>query len=215
MLGLMKKDLPVSALQNAVMMGMLYVYWFVAYRPVNAPMTILTGGYVFMLIMNMVLISESLEDRNNGYAFLYTLPLSIQEIVMSKFALPLLLTCFLVVFNGIMFSFLPNTADTLAFARVYVLGCGILGLLFVGLGYIGMYAFGFTLFIKAALIAAMIIVLALPILILEVFLSGADLDTLQVTFVHADWPVIILIFLAVYGGLMMTAIRLKAARLMV
>lgn len=211
--GLMKKDLPLTALQSTVMLAMLYAYWFAAYRPINTVMTIVTGGYVFALITNLILFNESQEDKYHGYEFMKSLPISIRELVMAKFMLPLLLTGFLVLFNGIALSYLPGDAESLASARVYVLVAGMLGLLSVGLGYVGAFAFGFTIYIRIAHVILMVLVFSLPIVLMERYLMDDDLTALHDIMRSTDWSYPVLLGLLVYTGLMIASNRLQKARL--
>ncbi|MBT5872592.1 MAG: hypothetical protein HOH43_04160 [Candidatus Latescibacteria bacterium] len=213
MFGLMKKDLPLSALQSTVMLTMLYAYWFATYDPINTVMTIVTGGYVFALITNLMLFNESQEDKYHGYDFMKSLPISIREIVIAKFTLPLLLTAFLVLFNGIALSFLPGSTESLASARIYVLVVGVLGLLCVGLGYVGAFTVGFTVSIKIALVVLMILVFSLPVVLMEWYLTDDDLTGFQTTVLEANWLYFVLAGMVVYAGLMVTSIRLQQARL--
>lgn len=212
MFGLMKKDLLLSILQTVTLLPLIYLYWFAGNHPINGPMMILTGGYVFMLVMSAVLINEMHEDKCHGYAFLQILPLTAREIVMSKFLMSFLLTAFLVIFNAGMFSFFPGGLDVLAFSRIYILCCGILGLCFVGVSYIGIYGFGFTTLIKTGIPVSILMALGVPILIIELFLPRMNINPLPFpAFVLSiNWGIVVVCAVAVYACLMMVAIRVKA-----
>jgi hypothetical protein len=215
MFGLMKKDLLLTILQTVVLLPLLYLYWFTKYRPIDAPMTMLTGSYIVVFVIGAVMTVEYNEDKSNGYMFLHLLPLSVREIVMSKFALSFLFTTVLIIINMVMFSFFSGTPEVSAFSRVYFIFCGILGLIFSGVCYICIFEFGYSTFIKSGMAVSAVMILGIPILIYEVFLPRLDIGAAQIIdfALAANWTLVIVCAIALYIGMMMIAIRVKASDL--
>lgn len=211
----MKKDLLLTILQTVVLLPLLYLYWFTKYRPIDAPMTMLTGSYIFMLVIGALMTVEYNEDKSNGYVFLHLLPLSVRDIVMSKFMLSFLLTGVLVIFNLVMFSFFPGTPEVSAFSRTYFIFCGILGLIFAGICYICIFEFGYSTFIKSGMTVSVILIIGIPILIYEVFLPRMGIGATQIIdfALAVNWMVVTACAIVAYASLMMIAIRVKAAHL--
>jgi len=179
----------------------------------NPVFVIISGLLVFMVVISSLFINEQYEEKNKGYAFLDTLPLSARDIVGAKFLLVLIADAVFITFIVVLLSFASGPAEQIAIAQSYVLLNGVICLFFCGLSYIGILGIGYT---KFAIIAMSFLVFIgiPPLLIMSIYGGEMDVFIEKVLNFYAglNWMILIPLTLAVYMGLMAMAVLIKNYR---
>lgn len=211
MFGVLRKDLFRSTIHVMILILLTAVYWIMTAETLNPGMVLMLGGLIYILTMSSVMINEQDEDKNHGYTFLQALPLTVREIVMAKFALPFFIVAFIVGFAFVLFVFFSGTPQWLAVSRVFILMNGAFSLVITALIYIGIYRFGYMRFIRLFLVFVMVLGLVPQILLFRFMPHLKNIDFAQVVeyITHINPFLIIACSLALYGGLMIVAIRVK------
>lgn len=215
MLRLMKKN-AIYFIQHAFgIMTLMTLYWFLVRKELSSAMVLFQGLWLILTIEGALAVNEKAEEKSQGYNFLRCLPINDREIVLSKFALVLLTSAFLVAYNFILYLFFPGPAYLYTLGRVFVFLCAIFAIFLAGISYIIIFRFGHAVFVKFVW-AVMIITMVAPILIFESVILKLDLDinivTDKLSHLHwFIWIVIPLCGLALFYFLFQTAIKAKVA----
>ncbi len=176
----MKKNALYFAGYAALIMPLMTLYFYYVRKEFSGAMVLFQGLWLILVVEGALAVNEKAEDKTNGYDFLRTLPIKDREIVQSKFLTVLLTTVFLVVFNYILYLFIPGSAYMYAIGAVVVLFAAIYALVLAGVSYIIIFRFGHAAFVKF-IWAAMIISMVAPIIIFEFVILKMDTDLATVT----------------------------------
>ncbi|UCE40153.1 MAG: ABC-2 transporter permease [Candidatus Aminicenantes bacterium] len=209
----MKKNILYFAYYTAIIMPLMTLYFYSVRKEFSGAMVMFQGLWLILTVEGALAVNEKTEEKSHGYDFLRILPIKDREIVLSKFLIVLCTTIFLVVFNYILYLFIPGSVHMYTIGRVVVLLCALYALVLAGVSYIIIFQFGHSAFVKFVW-AAMIISMVGPIIIYENIILKTDTDLATITeklgqFFWLFWIVIPLCGLAVYYFLFHTAIRAK------
>ena len=103
------------------------------------------------------------------------MPIKDREVVLSKFALVLLTTAFLVWYNNMLYLIIPGPEHLYAIGRAFLLLCAFFTIFLAAVSYIIIFRFGHIVFVKFVWVA-MIISMVSPILIFEFIILKMDMD---------------------------------------
>ena len=215
MLRLIQKNAFYFALNTVVILVLMTVYWFTARRELSWAMVLFQGLWMILIVEGSLSSNEKAEQKSGGYKFLRLLPLGDREIVISKFILVLLTGVFVLVYNYILYFFIPGSPHLYALGRLLVFLCLFISLFLAGFSYIVIFRFGNAVFLKFVWIATITIILT-PILLIELVILKMDIDFRsfidQITKLNGlIWVTIGLSGLGVYFLLMQAAIKAKQA----
>lgn len=174
---------------------------------------IFAGILVLFLVFGSTFTNEQYEEKNKGYSFLDTLPVTAREIVEAKYALVLLAVGLCVGFILILFSISGSSPEMISTARSYVLFMGVICLILAGVNYIGIFALGFTKFLIIVGMGWLVLAI-IPTIILRTY--QGRMNVLKATvlnfFSGIDWLVVIPSTLVVYFVLMLVAAKVRHLR---
>jgi ABC-type transport system involved in multi-copper enzyme maturation permease subunit len=184
-------------------------------KELSGPQVMFQGLWLILVVEGALAVNEKAEDKTHGYKFLRILPIKDREIVLSKFLIVLLTTLFLIVFNYILYLFIPGPVHLYKIGRILVLVSGIYALILAATSYIIIFRFGHATFVKFVWIV-MIITMVGPVLIFESVVLKMDLDigiiTEELSQIHwLIWIVLPVCGLTLFYLLFQTALKAKAA----
>jgi hypothetical protein len=209
MLGIMRKD----------------GFYFLLSAGVIAPLVLIAEGWLlpgytvtmllanllmmFLLVAGPVAIVEQAEEKNNGYAWLGTLPVRRREIVAAKFLMAFLTLAAVVAGNLIQVHVLVTDPEPARLLTAVVLLNGAACLVMAGLMYTGILGIGYTRFLMAVSFVMVLLGLVPPFLMMSKTLNLRD----QITAVRAfllqlDAGLVIAAGVLVYGLFFLLAIRM-------
>lgn len=176
----------------------------------DAPVVLISGVLIFMLVFGSVFLNEQYEEKHKGYDFLDVLPVNAGEIVSAKFGLALVTVMAVEGYLLLLFSVSKVAPNDWNLVRSYILMSGVVCLILAALSYLGIFSFGYTKF--AMIVMSFIVLLGfVPILIMKFYRDNLDvlieniLDSLR----HVNWLVVIPLVLIGYFCLMFIAIKIK------
>lgn len=215
MLRLMKKNALYFAYYAGIIMPLMTLYFILVRKEFSGAMVMFQGLWLILTVEGALTVNEKTEEKSHGYDFLRILPLKDRDIVLSKFLIVVLTTIFLVVFNYVLYFFIPGSTHMYAIGRVVVFLSGIYALLLAAFSYIIIFRFGHPAFAKFVW-GAMIFSMVGPILIFENVILKMRTDIAVITDKLAQlywlfWIVIPLGGLALFCFLFQMAIRAKSA----
>ncbi len=136
-------------------------------NPLDLSFLLFLNTYMIWLILGSVWGQEQMESKNNGYAFLSTLPIRSWQIVGSKYALVFMATLTFVGVHLIWYAVSFDDPVFLAAGRTSLIRVASMCLLLAGLYYLGFFRFGYQRFSKIAVaIWLLMIVIPLPLRII-------------------------------------------------
>lgn len=210
MLKIMKKNMNVFIFYLGVVTGLIVIMRILARSELSVAFVVISGVLVFLLVFGATFTNEQYEEKNKGYAFLDTLPVTAREIVEAKFALVLLSVGFCVGFLVILISLSGIIPESTIIARSYVLFMGMIGLILAGVNYIGIFALGFTKYLVIVGVGWVSLGLV-PMIIMKTYEGRMDVlrETVLDFFSGLDWLVVIPLGLLVYFVLMLVAAKVR------
>jgi hypothetical protein len=175
-----------------------------------APLVLLSGVMIFMLVFGAVFSNEQYEEKHKAYDFLDTLPVSAGEIATAKFGLVLVTAAATVGYMLLLFSLSRVAPNDWTVVRSYILMSGVVCLLFTALSYVGIFSLGYTKF--AMIVMSFVVILGfVPILIMKFY--GDNMNVLIeniLTFLrNVNWATVIPLALIGYFAFMFIAIKIK------
>ena len=141
---LIRKDSTHFVLYIGVMLIILSQFWFGTKKGEGNYFVFMQIFWTFLLISGGISISEKEEEKNNGYLFLRSLPITDREIVLSKIFLSAASALLLTLYNVITTLIL---VDQIEFKRIVIpliILWGIFCLIYSVKMYIGIFKHGFT-----------------------------------------------------------------------
>ncbi|MBN1272139.1 MAG: ABC-2 transporter permease [Candidatus Aminicenantes bacterium] len=134
--------------------------------------TIIIGGMmIFTLPVVTIIIREQYEEKNKGYDFLASLPLTRLEITGARFVLILAVDVLFAACLIGFFSLVGGDPGRLSLSRAFLLCCGLGGLIMAGLVLLGIFGLGYTRFLIIFL-TFFVFLGFVPMLLLKVFDIG-------------------------------------------
>jgi hypothetical protein len=215
MLRLMKKNALYFVYYAAVIMPLMTVYFILVRKEFSGAMVMFQGLWLILTVEGALTVNEKTEDKQHAYDFLRMLPIKDQEIVLSKFLIVLLTTIFLVLFNYILYLFIPGSVHMYTIGRVVVLLSALYALLLAGVSYLIIFRFGYGAFTKFVW-ASMIISMLGPIIVFENVILKSKMDLAAISeklsqFFWLFWLVTPICGLALFYFLFQMAARAKSA----
>jgi hypothetical protein len=165
--------------------------------------------FIHMLVFGSVMHIEKYEEKNKGYNFICTMPVTSTEIVVAKFLLLLLLGVLGVGFLLIMTWIFKIGSGTASLRRSILVMAGSTSLLAGGLCYVGIFKWGYGK-MKIAVFIIYIALMLLPSLsvILTKEVGGANgLQKIAVVLADMNLPLISVCTVVVFSGLMFLGIK--------
>jgi hypothetical protein len=207
---ILKKNMNFFIFYLAIVFGLVVILRLITGSALSVAFVIISGVLVFFLVIGATFTNEQYEEKNKGYMFLDTLPVTTREIVEAKFALVLLTVGVCVGFLVILFSLSSSPPEAIALARSYVLFMGAFCLILAGVNYIGIFALSFTKYL-AVVGVGWISMGIVPTIILRTYQGRMDIfkETIVHFFTGIDWPVVIPSILVAYFVLMLVAARMR------
>ncbi len=216
MLTLIKKNAFIFVLMSSALMALQTVYLLTVRKTFNTNIVVFLGQMLMYCVLTSLILSEKMEEKNNGYAFMNTLPIRNRDIVASKFAVVLAVVVFLCAYCFTLVSFMEGEASLLPFGRIFLLLCGNLSLILAAGMYILVYRWGYANFTKIAWIVVVVLMVG-PFLFIEFVLLKQDIDygPILQSINNLPWFVwlfVTVITLMLFSGLLKTAIKTKESQ---
>ena len=206
----LKKNMNFFAFYFIIVTSLIVILRLITGRELSTAFVIISGILVFALIFGSTFTNEQYEEKNKGYMFLDTLPVTPREITEAKFALVLLTVGLCVGLLLILISLSGSPLKTAAVARSYVLFTGVACLILSGVNYIGIFALGFTKYLVIVGVGWLILSLA-PMIILRTHEGQMSVlrETVLNFFAGIDWLIVLPSALVVYFVLMLVAAKVR------
>ena len=202
MLRLMKKNALYFASYAAIIMPLMTLYFSLVRKEFSSARVLFQGLWLILTVEGALAMNEKTEEKSRGYDFLRMLPIKDHEIVLSKFLTVLFTAMALVVFNYMLYLFVPGALQMASIGRVIVLLSALYAILLAAVSYIIIYRFGHALFVKFVWVS-MIISMVGPIPLYEKVILKSGIDPAVITerlsqFTWLFWIVIPLCGLALF-----------------
>jgi hypothetical protein len=210
---ILKKNMNFFVFYFVIITSLIVFLRLITGSKLSTSYVIFAGILVLFLVFGSTFTNEQYEEKNKGYSFLDTLPVTAREIVEAKYALVLLAVGLCVGFILILFSISGSSPEMISTARSYVLFMGVICLILAGVNYIGIFALGFTKFLIIVGMGCLVLAI-IPTIILRTY--QGRMDVLKATvlnfFSGIDWLVVIPSTLVVYFVLMLVAAKVRHLR---
>jgi len=169
--------------------------------------------FIFWVVIGSLWSHEQWEYRNNGYAFLSTLPVDAGDIVKAKFVVAFLTAAAYVLSSGVFFFLVSRDPDYWGSASKFGIVNTNLCLVLVALSYIGIFQFGFAKFGKFLLLTWFLLFIS-PIPINQMLLPRLGISRVDaiLRIANINWLIVTAVSLAIYLILMKAAVRTYEAR---
>ena len=195
------------------LLGLQTFYWFWRKDPLDTHLILFQAQWIFYIILVSINISEQVEEKSKGYKFLETLPVTDSEIVRSKFMIILIIVCFLVIYNNVLYLFKPGPSYLFNLGRYFIPVAASITLFCAALLYVLRFKLGFSKFIKIGWIIAIGGVIG-PFLFIEFVLLKINMDLDQFVLFLSEqhwilWGLVFFIGLILFFFLMSMAVQSK------
>lgn len=206
----MKKNMNFFVFYFVLITSLIAILRLITGSELSTVFVIISGVLMFFLVFGSTFTNEQYEEKNKGYIFLGTLPVTAREIVEAKYALALLAVGLCVGFLVILISLSGSAPETIALAKSYVLFSGMACLIMAGINYIGIFALGFTKFLIIVGIGWLSVGFV-PAIIMKTYQGRMDAlkDSVFNFFAGIDWLVVIPLTLVVYFVQMLVAAKVR------
>jgi len=213
---LIKKNAFVFVLLSGSLMALQTVYLLFVRKTLNTNIVVFLGQMLIYGVLTSLIISEKMEEKNNGYAFMKNLPIKDRNIVGSKFIVVLTVVTFLCVYCFSLISLIEGKAYLLPFGRIFLSLCGNLSLIFAAGMYILVYRWGYGNFTKIAWIVVVVLMVG-PFLFIEFVLVRRNID--YGTWLQSVnnlpwfiWLITTVVTLTVFWTLLQAAVKAKESQ---
>ena len=206
----MKKSINFFVFYFVFVASLIVILRLITGSKLSTSFVIIAGILVFFLVFASTFTNEQYEEKNKGYTFLDTLPVTAREIVEAKYALVLLAVGFCVGFLVILISLSGSAPETINIARSYVLFMGVVCLIMAGVNYIGIFALGFTKFLVIVGVGWFSLGFV-PMIIMKTYQGRMNVLKESVfNFLNGiEWLAVIPLILVVYFMLMLVAAKVR------
>ena len=206
----MKKNINFFVFYFVFVASLIVILRLITGSKLSTSFVIIAGVLVFFLVFASTFTNEQYEEKNKGYTFLDTLPVTAREIVEAKYALVLLAVGFCVGFLVILISLSGSAPETINIARSYVLFMGVVCLIMAGVNYIGIFALGFTKFLVIVGVGWFSLGFV-PMIIMKTYQGRMNVLKESVfNFLNGiEWLAVIPLILVVYFMLMLVAAKVR------
>lgn len=206
----MKKNVNFFVFYFTITAGLIVLLRLISGTKLSTAFVILSGALLFLLVFGATFTNEQYEEKNKGYMFLDTLPVTSREIAEAKFALVLLAIGFCVGLLVLLIALSGSPPKTSGIARSYVLLTGVLCLILAGVNYIGIFTLGFTKYIVVVGVGWVGLGF-LPMIIMKTYEGRMDVlrETVLDFLAGIDWLIVITLSLVVYFVLMLVAAKVQ------
>ena len=206
----MKKSINFFVFYFVFVASLIVILRLITGSKLSTSFVIIAGVLVFFLVFASTFTNEQYEEKNKGYTFLDTLPVTAREIVEAKYALVLLAVGFCVGFLVILISLSGSAPETINIARSYVLFMGVVCLIMAGVNYIGIFALGFTKFLVIVGVGWLSLGFV-PMIIMKTYQGRMNVLKESVfNFLNGiEWLTVIPLILVVYFMLMLVAAKVR------
>lgn len=170
--------------------------------------------YLFMGVLAPIWTHEQMESKTNGYSFLFSLPIDAKDIVVAKFTVLFFSVCLYTVFHCVFFFMISQNPDYLNPACTITIINANICLILAALLYLGIFRHGYIKFGKFVILAWMGVIIS-PIPIYHFLLPRLGIKRLDLIDLMGglSWPLVTVISLGIYLGLMRLSIKaLKRAK---
>ncbi|MFC2164679.1 ABC-2 transporter permease [Acidobacteriota bacterium] len=169
--------------------------------------------FIFWVVLGAIWTQENLESKIKGYSFLNILPITVSELVISKFSVALMTVCVYELFQWLTLPLFSTPVEYIPMIRSYLVLYGGACLIFSGLFFLGLFKFGFTRINKFMFIFWILLFLS-PLPIREFLAPKFDIDIIDIirSAASLNWALVTVVSLFIYSGLMMAAIKTKSAQ---
>ncbi|MDD3643835.1 MAG: ABC-2 transporter permease, partial [Candidatus Krumholzibacteria bacterium] len=90
MIGIMRRNMVYYLVYGGLFLFIQAAMWVVAIERLSPALAMISSFYLFFMVVVPAMSAEAIEEKYGGYAFLASLPLRLETVVMAKFALPLI-----------------------------------------------------------------------------------------------------------------------------
>jgi hypothetical protein len=207
---IIKKNINFFILYFGIVAVLITILRLITGDELSPTFVIISGILVFLLVFGSTFANEQYEEKNKGYMFLDTLPVTAREITEAKFALVFLAVGLCVGSLVILISLSGSAPETITVARSYVILTGLICLILSGVNYIGIFTLGFTKFLVVVGVGWFTLSIV-PIFLLRTYQGRMDVfrESVLSFFSGIDWLVIIPLTLVVYFILMLVAAKAR------
>jgi len=169
--------------------------------------------FIFWIVLGAIWTQENLESKIKGYAFLSILPITVRELVMSRFGAALLAIFLYELFQLSTLHLFSTPSEYNPLIRSYLILYGGVCLIISGLYYLGLFKFGFTRISKYMFVLWILLFLS-PLPIREFLAPIFDIEIIDIlrSAANLNWILVAAVSLAIYTGLMVAAIKVKSAQ---
>ncbi|MGD9346283.1 MAG: ABC-2 transporter permease [Candidatus Aminicenantes bacterium] len=213
MWNIMKKNMNFFVIYFVTSISLIFILKLITGNNLSAAFVIIGGILLFLLVFGSTLTNEQYEEKNKGYSFLDTLPVTAREIAEAKFTMVLLAVGLYVGFLVILISFSSGSQEAIILARSYVLFMGVICLILAGVNYIGIFALGFTKFLLVIGVGWLSLGF-IPMIIMRTFEGRMDILREGVLNFYAgiDWLLVVPLSLVIYFLLMLVAAKVRHSK---
>jgi len=206
----MKKNMNYFNFYLVIIAMLIVILRIITGSELSPVFVIISGIFVFVLVFGSTFTNEQYEEKNKGYMFLDTLPVTAREIVEAKFVLVLLAVGLCVGSLVILISLSGSAPEMAAVSRSYVLFTGVVCLILAGVNYIGIFTLGFTKYLLVVGVGWFTLSL-FPMIIMRTYQGRMNVlrETVFDFFTWIDWLVMIPLALVVYFILMLVAAKVR------
>jgi len=213
MWNIMKKNMNFFVIYFVITTSLIGLLRIVTGRNLSVVFVIIGGILVFLLVFGSTLTNEQYEEKNKGYRFLDTLPVSAREIAEAKFSLVLVAVGLCVGFLLILITLSEGAPEAIVLARSYVLFIGVICLILSGVNYIGIFALGFTKYLIVIGVGWLSLGFV-PMIVMKTFEGRMDIlrDRILNFYAGIDWVMGVPLSLVIYFLLMLVAGKVLHAK---
>lgn len=210
---IIKKNMNLFVIYFVITTGLIGILKLITGSDLSTVFVIIGGILVFLLVFGSTLTNEQYEEKNKGYRFLDTLPVTEREIAEAKFTLVLVAVGLNVGFLVILITLSEGAPEAIVLARSFVLFIGVVCLILAGVNYVGIFALGFTKYLVVIGIGWVALAFV-PMVIMKTFEGRMDILREKVLnfYTGIDWLVTIPLSLVIYFLLMLVAAKARHAK---
>jgi|GEM_PF-1397171 len=183
-------------------------------NPLSLSFVLYLTSYLLMVVIASLWTHEQMESKTMGYAFLRSLPINAKDIVAAKFAVVFIALCLYTAFHCAAFYFISSNPAYFKPACTVMINSADICLIISALLYLGIFRYGYGKFGRVVILTWIIIVIS-PIPVYQFLMPHFGISRLELInqMSRLSWPMLTIISLGLYVGLMRLSITaLKRAK---